>query len=883
MSITLHRPEHEARVRERVGSLGPLEACRQLIAENDDLIRTSRLDHGRDITMARTAIYTALAADWAAEQQRKRGYDKPFAVVALGGTGRGEVTPCSDLDFAYLFEGRVQDDFANDAFFLELQRQTLHTREFEEHHGFILNASPCGLDDAPGLTGKDLNSFLDMHALHDPSGLADRMRQRIVESYDAFEHFLYVRGFWKEQWEKGGDAAERLDQFDIKNDGLRIFLGGIWTLAAKEFRHSHDIYRGLTDPRDLEAYEFLLRIRSWIHLRRPHGGRPDAGGNHREDVLGFEDFVSFGDMLGPHAGDREQFEFANDVRSRLLSARRRLASFSRGIIERELHDGRRVEIGGTIIFGASGLYHAPLKGAATPHDRSRAALSLLLASQRYGVPVDPSEMQGTFRNAGDWLVRVPEVSELFQEERGSLATTFEFLSRLDDAVDRFFPGYARFETSLDERVMEERKTMRGVLEREKMRALEGLIAAGQERLKQAVSSSKRTGDEGVDVAMEATLLDVDHLTAVKLALKTKRLPVAPADMVAREDEGRPWPERFASGFSGIPLENYFAGWSESCGFSNHTLEITQFLIANRRAFKNHARVGMNSPEEVEDFGRLCGDEQRLRALYVFTCADRIHWESETSDPVRWWNTRELYSKALMTIRPGPPVDPTQTLRALGYEEQELVILRDFGSAFFSGMYRRHAARFGSHLLRIAAGRNGAAPKAALVRDGTATMLGVAARDWPGLAACISGSLWHQGLDLRQAHLFSAMHQGLALDFFHLHSGGRALPHDLATGVEQAIMEQRHISPEDEATIPAIHGTCTLTEIHPGECCLRSESDQDTRGTVYALCYKIFRHLGGNIHGLTAYSTRRRTVVSVYHKLPSARTFDQAREIVVGWG
>lgn len=874
----LPNPE-ESHVLEVLHQCGPLQTYQQLIAQNDALILLPELNHGRAIITMRTAIHTVLVAAWAEQQQRVFGFDQPFAVVALGGTGRGEVTPCSDLDFAFLFEHGLEGN----AFLMELQRQTLHTDEFRAQHGFACTAFPFGLDDVPGLAEKQLNSFLDMQAVYDPTGLMECFRVKIRETYDPFEHFLHVRSFWKRQWEQAGENCERLDRFDIKNDGLRLFLGGIWTLGGKEFRHSHEIYSEIEDSRDLAAYDFLLRIRCWIHLRRPPGGHADPFGNHPEDVLGFDDFISFGDMLGSDATERERFHFANDVRVRLLSARRRLAAFSRGIIERELHDGRRVSSGHPIIFGASGLYRTSLEAAATPYDRSRAALSLLLASQRYGVPVDPAEMQGIFRGAGDWLVPVPEVSMLFQEERGSLAESFDFLSRFDGALDRLFPGYGRFETSLDECVMLQRTAMRGALERDKMRALEGYVNAGAERMKTAISSTSLASDEdAARVALVTTVLDADHLTAVKLALKTKRLPLTLGDEAARGDDSRPWQERYASGFSDIPLLRYYTGWDTSCGFTLKTLEVTQFLVANRRAFKDRARIGINPSDEVEAFARLCGDEQRLRALFVFTYADRVHWESEQSDPVRWWNTRELYSKTLRHFRPAPAGDPAQALRDAGYGEQELAILRDFGHDFFSGMYRRHAARFGAHLLRITEEGDSVGPKVAIVRDGTSTLLGVAARDWPGLAACISGALWQQGVDLRQAHLFSAMNHSLALDFFHISSAGKELPADLSRIVEQSIRQQLHITVQDEAALPEIRGTLSLTESRPGQCCLRFESSQDKRGNVYALCYKVFRHLQGNIHGLTAHSTRHSASISVYHHLPLGRPLSEATQIVAGW-
>ena len=852
---------------------GPLEAYRRLIAENDALIRGAELDNGRAIATARTAIYTALVGAWAEEQRRVLGYEKSFAVVALGGTGRAEITPYSDLDFAFLFDEALEGN----QFLLELQRQTLHTGEFAARHGFGFTALPFELDDVPSLAEKQLNSFLDLRPVFDPDGLAERCRERIRATYDSFEHFLHLRNFWKDQWESATTGSERLDRFDIKNDGLRVFLGGIWTLAGKAFTHSHEVYRAIDDPRDLQAYDFLLRIRAWVHSRRPAGGHADASGNHPEDILRFEDSVSFGEMLGPESDEGARFEFADAVRSRLLSARRRVAVFARAVIERELRDGRVVAPGNPIIYGSGGLFHATSGQGRTPVEKSRAALSLLLASQRYDVPIDPYELHATFRNAGDWLVPVPELAELFHERRGSLADSFEFLSQLDGAEDRLFPGYAKFESSLDGRVLSEKRSLRGALERQKMRVLELYVTTGAERVAGAVSVEKlMTSEEGATTAIQAALLDADHLAAVKLALKTKRLPVVPRDERVRADAARPLHERLASGCSGVPLAEYFAPYA-GCGFAPATLELAAFLVANRRAFKERAEAGWNDRQMVADFARLCGDEQRLRALFVFTCADRSEWESATSEPVRWWNIRELYSKGMETFRPRQ--DGTGALRAAGFGEEELTVLRDFGEDFFGGLYRLHAIRFGAHLVALSDWNVFVGPKAAIIRDGTSTMLGVATRDYRGLAAVISGALWHSGVELRQAHLFSAMFRGLALDFFHLAPGEKPLPPELSKIVEQAIRAERHIAESDEENLPRIEGRCTLTESRAGQYCLRFETTRPTGGLIYALTYKVFRHLRGNIYGLTASTARGSAYLSIYHSLPADLGFEEATAIV----
>jgi hypothetical protein len=853
---------HETRVLGEIRQAGPLAAFQRLIAENDALIRSVELGNGRAIASARTAIYTGLVGEWAAEQRRTLAYDKPFAVVALGGTGRAEMSPCSDNDFAFLFDGALEGN----PFLALLQEQVLHSNEFEKRAGFACQALPFSLDDVANLSGKQLNSFLDMRAVYDPAGLTEVFRERIRSTFDPFEHFLHVRGFWKDQWEKAAGESERLDLFDIKNDGLRVFLAGIWTLAGRRFLHSHEVYQTLDDPRDLEAYAFLMRIRAFVHLRHRSQKQPSAGGNHPEDVLRFDDFLSFGDLLGPEADERTRNEFANEVRARILSARRRVALFAKGVIAGELKDGRAVSSGNPIVYGVGGLYHSTSRQCQTPRDKSAAALSLLLASQHYGVPIDPSELQTTFRHASDWLVRVPELSALFYEQRGSLADSFAFLSQLDGAEDRLFPGYAKFEASLDQRVLAERKSLRSVLERRKLQALDRNVREGRARLANAFSTTQPTDpSQGVLAAVEAVAPDADHLAAVKLALKTKRLPLTGDDLVARNDRARPLHERYSSGFSGIPLAAYYAPFLTECELSTETLRLAEFLVANRRAFKERAEAGINDAMQIDEFARLCGDEHRLRSLFVFTCADRAEWESEQTDPARWFNTRELYAKTLVRFRPA--ADPTRVLTAAGYSPEQLRILRDFGEDFFGGIYRPHAIRFGAHLVRLVEEPGLSSPKASILRDGTSTILGIAARDYRGLAATISGALWHQNIDLRQAHLFSAMHHCLALDFFHLAPQERLAMLEVPRLVEDAIRRRLFIADSDEAGLPRIAGSASLQEWRHGLHCLRFETAEAASGLVYVLTYKIFRHLQGDIFALSAQAAHGGAYVSVYHRPP----------------
>jgi len=173
----------------------------------------------------------------------------------------------------------------------------------------------------------------------------------------------------------------------------------------------------------------------------------------------------------------------------------------------------------------------------------------------------------------------------------------------------------------------------------------------------------------------------------------------------------------------------------------------------------------------------------------------------------------------------------------------------------------------------------ASPKASILRDGRSTIIGVAARDYRGLAASISGALWHRQVELRQAHLFSARNHGLALDFFHLAPHEGPLRPDLTRFIEEVITERRYIDPSDEASLPRIAGAASLQEWRPKQFCLRFEATANFDALIYAITYKVFRHLRGNIFGLSAHTRPGKAFVSVYHSLPADLTPADAQAIV----
>lgn len=865
-----------ARVLGAIGRHGPLNAFHQLIAENDAMIARPSLDNGRRIVEERTAIFTGMVLHWAEEMHNDIDDDKPFAVVATGGTGRGEITPFSDTDFALIFEHKVEGNTLAEKLLYDLVSDP--NGGFSARYGFKFHCPTFSFEDVPTLDDKTLNGMLDMRPVYDPGGLAAMFRARIRAHYDSFRQFLHVRSIWKEEWEKGATESERLEGFHIKNDALRAFLAGIWTLAGKEFDSSQEIYGTELDRRDLEAYEFLLRVRTYVHWRRKHGRGFPKGTKLDWDMMSLDDFVSFGELLGPEADESSRLDYAERVRWRLLCARRRVARFAKGVIYRELRAGRKVPKHPDIILGAAGLYHAKAGRDWNARDRSSGALGLLRASQKYGVPIDPAELQATFHNGGDWLMRVPELSALFYEDEGCLANSLEFLSQVEGAEDRLFPGYKHFEVSIDERVTEHKTSLRGVFERQKLQALDDFLRTGRELLKQPTKSAKDSIPLEPDTAAaDAALLDQDQLAAVKLALKIKRLPVLPEDVEAAGN-GPGDSGRRTGGYSGILLDDYCDRLETECGFTKETIRLTKHLIAHRRLLKNFAEDGPNDDHKVKAVVECCVDARCLRALYVFTCADRAHWQSPKDRADVWELIRELYSKAMLLLH--PELELKDSLHMAGFDAQQREILKDFGPALYGGNYQRFTVRFGGHLADLAERPDEAKPKAAILREGDATILAVAAKDYPGLAATITGALKHSDISMLRAHFFSAAKYGLAFDFFHLSPRDPKVTPSLAKTLESAVIARQFISDADEAGLPRISGHATVREWRPGKYCIQFDADEDHAGLVYALTYKVHKYLRGNIFALSAETNPgRQAFIAVYFEAPPEVTFNEIKRIV----
>jgi [protein-PII] uridylyltransferase len=220
------------------------------------------------------------------------------AVVALGGYGRRELNPGSDVDLMFLHPRRV-DDYVTGIL--------NHVLYFLWDLGFSVGHSCRSLSDAVRMMETDLTARTSMlearfltgnHAVF--AGFQDRM-WRTLQGRRADQYIqLKLREQARRHAKYGGSV--HLQEPNVKEGpgGLRDFHTALWVARA---RHRLDDLKalpalGLLTPVELaqwlQALDFLLRVRSELHYSQ--GGK--------SDVLSLSLQVPVAANLGFRDGDR---------------------------------------------------------------------------------------------------------------------------------------------------------------------------------------------------------------------------------------------------------------------------------------------------------------------------------------------------------------------------------------------------------------------------------------------------------------------------------------------------------------------------------------------------------------------------------------------------
>src|SRR5213595_3626233 len=243
--------EHRLRLKHQAGGAG-----REICARRAELI---------DILLQ----YVFGAA--AAAARENGGAEVPLALVALGGYGRGELNPFSDIDVMLLH--RQRDEIS--PHLEEMVNQVLYLLW---DSGFKVGHSTRSINEAIAQANRDMRTktaMLESRFLAGASLLAREFRKQFRSKCVEVHERGYVEMSMQDQvarHKKFGDSVY-LQEPNLKSGcgGLRDYQNLLWMTYVKEGSLSTNKLVGKdwlseSDQRRIEkAYDFLLRLRTALH------------------------------------------------------------------------------------------------------------------------------------------------------------------------------------------------------------------------------------------------------------------------------------------------------------------------------------------------------------------------------------------------------------------------------------------------------------------------------------------------------------------------------------------------------------------------------------------------------------------------------------------
>lgn len=240
---------------------------------------------GREVCRAQAAVYDVLLrylVEAALRNANAEPEASPLALVALGGYGRSELNPCSDIDLMVLHYGDLVVNGKPTAYLSTVLDGVFYPLW---DLGIKLGPAVRCVDDCVGVANSDMKSktsLIEARWVAGDAAVFDRMQNVVLAKCVRSHETEYIRARIQDQEARRAKFGNSpfMQEPNIKNGcgGLRDFQNLIWMAFFKyRVRSLAELReRGLiseTEEKQLEAaYDFLLWVRTQLHYHVNRAG-----------------------------------------------------------------------------------------------------------------------------------------------------------------------------------------------------------------------------------------------------------------------------------------------------------------------------------------------------------------------------------------------------------------------------------------------------------------------------------------------------------------------------------------------------------------------------------------------------------------------------------
>ena len=694
--------------------------------------------HARLVDDVLSALFRLIAAD-VAEAGVARA---PLVVVALGGYGRGELHPSSDIDLMVVYDGELSP------YVTRVMQELLYTLW---DLGFHVGHSLRSLDDCVAIAGTDFPSRTSMQEARFLAGdrrlfhRFGRVLRDNVFRHD-FDEFLRTALAERDQRYRKWGASPYVGEPNVKESagGLRDIHTAMWLGAAKfgarTLKELAD--KGLITAREQAAADaaltFLWRTRNELHFFSGHKNdvlTRDVQPRIAEN-LGYVDDAS---GLGVERFMREYYLYARVIHriARRLIARCEQTIARHGTAERR---GRQQALADGLVFLDGRLYLTDRDPDALRRDPLR-ILRVFWHLHRLGCELSldlERAIEDSLDAIDDTVRRSPVARDLFLDicrNWGRVTQTFSEMHELG-VLGRYLPEFGALTCLVQYDVYHKFSA-----DQHSLLAVEHL---------EALAPGQSAESEGA--ALVFNEVDKPELLMLGMLLH---------DIGKAKGHGHV--------AKGIPLVREL---TQRLGIGVDDAALVEFLVAHHLTMSHVAqRRDIDDPKTVSDFAAVVGDPQRLRMLYLLTYADM---RAVGPGVLTGWQAvilHELYTRTLARLTGGRIERPNRHHLAprLHGLVKDALSLQDVKAhlALASDRYVASTSvqRMGEHLRLVQ--RLADTPVATELfhhRDLGSSDLVVVTRDVPGLFSLIAGTLAAHGINITSAQIHTRQY-GVAIDTF----------------------------------------------------------------------------------------------------------------------